>query len=326
MPNTRSGAKPEKKYMTITPEHSDLEKFMEMLERAFPLRINFDDLSGITLDIERLRLPQKHRDHTCPFCMFSKMTNEGFSDCVRNRNAVARILQKKPAAMQGSCHMGLFELIHPLVYHGHYLGKFHYGQVILKGTTRNSKRRLRTYCDRHKLDSTPFLEAFNTIPIIDPEDIPFYQQTLKLLVDFVATILINHGLPAERYRTHQKYVDAKQHKELPLAIRRVLEHIGAHHTESLTLQATAKELGYRPEYLCRIFKQKMDIGFHDYLQNVRMDHARHLLKHSTQKIAEIGFIVGFEDASHFNRIFKRMEGITPGRYREERNREVEKSD
>lgn len=289
---------------------------MELLECAFPLRVNFDDLSGITLDIDRLNLTQIHRDHTCAFCLYSKQMDQGYEDCVRNRNAVARIVQKKQESMQGTCHMGLFEMVQPLVYHGHYLGKFHYGQVLLKGSIPASRKRLRTYCRRHGLDTAPYLEAFNAIPVITPEDVPFYRRTLELLSDFTEAILLGHGLPSERYNTYRAYALVLQNRNTPLMVRRATEFANAHYTQALTLQSTAKALGRPSEYLGRLFKKSMGIGFHKYLQSVRLDHARYLLQHSARTITEISFIVGFQDPSHFNKAFKRVEGMTPGRYRE----------
>ena len=302
------------------PEVSDFESLAITLERAFPLLINFDDLSGITLDIDNLALADGHRNHVCSFCMLLKGNDQGYDDCIRNRCAVARLARKRMTSFWGTCHAGLFEIVQPLVYHGHYLGKFHYGSVVLKDSVRGSRKRLRNYCRKRDWDPKPHLKAFAAVPVIDKNDIPFYKRTLGLVANVVTHILIGHGLPAERYMAHHGFVDAKQNRTYPVIVRKAIEHVNMNYRTPLTLESTAGTLECRSDYLSRIFKKTLGVNFHDNLRSVRLGHARYLLEEDTEAIGEIGFIVGFQTASHFNRVFKHAIGVTPGQYREQQRR------
>jgi transcriptional regulator GlxA family with amidase domain len=67
--------------------------------------------------------------------------------------------------------------------------------------------------------------------------------------------------------------------------------------------------------LKRRFKAATGVAIIEYVQNLRIEEAKRLLETTDEAADEIGFTVGYEDASFFRRLFKRRTGITPGRYR-----------
>jgi transcriptional regulator GlxA family with amidase domain len=76
------------------------------------------------------------------------------------------------------------------------------------------------------------------------------------------------------------------------------------------------ELSKIPERtLKRRFKVATDSTLIDYLQNLRVEEAKHLLEIGKMPVDEISFNVGYEDPSFFRRLFKRRTGLTPSQYR-----------
>jgi transcriptional regulator GlxA family with amidase domain len=67
--------------------------------------------------------------------------------------------------------------------------------------------------------------------------------------------------------------------------------------------------------LKRRFKQATGVTLIDYVQNLRIEEAKHLLETSDQPVDEISCAIGYEDASFFRRLFKRLTGVAPARYR-----------
>jgi YesN/AraC family two-component response regulator len=53
----------------------------------------------------------------------------------------------------------------------------------------------------------------------------------------------------------------------------------------------------------------------DYLNKLRVNESKNLMKNSEYRINEIGEMVGFSDASYFTKVFKKIEGVTPFQYR-----------
>ncbi len=104
-------------------------------------------------------------------------------------------------------------------------------------------------------------------------------------------------------------------RPLPSRIRRALELTVSEDAYALSLPVILKDLGYSYEYLCRVFKQTYGISPLRYMNAVRVTRARHLLRSSTLHVAEIAYKVGFNDSSHFAKIFKNLLGETPNSYR-----------
>ncbi|MBD2860744.1 helix-turn-helix domain-containing protein [Paenibacillus oceani] len=89
--------------------------------------------------------------------------------------------------------------------------------------------------------------------------------------------------------------------------------------ESYTMECSAdfieKTLDRRYEYLCQIFRKYSGMTISAYIQHLRIQKAKHLLQSSSKTIQEITADVGMKDSFYFSRMFKKIEGETPSRFR-----------
>jgi AraC-like DNA-binding protein len=99
----------------------------------------------------------------------------------------------------------------------------------------------------------------------------------------------------------------------PTAVRLAREYLDQHADENVTLQALASVAGLRAFHLCRVFRQAVGMAPHAYQTQARVRHAKSLLKVGVP-ITVVATQVGFYDQAHLTRHFKRMVGLTPGRY------------
>jgi AraC-like DNA-binding protein len=76
----------------------------------------------------------------------------------------------------------------------------------------------------------------------------------------------------------------------------------------------ARQVGWSADHLRRVFRQIWNTTPSQVQLDVRMQQARHLLRHENLSIAEVGRRCGFDDASHFTRVFKTSTGLTPRQY------------
>lgn len=67
--------------------------------------------------------------------------------------------------------------------------------------------------------------------------------------------------------------------------------------------------------LTRIFRKKFDTNFSNYLNNYRVFKSANLLLYTNLSITDIAYDCGFKDISYFIRIFKKIIGVTPSKYR-----------
>jgi transcriptional regulator GlxA family with amidase domain len=73
--------------------------------------------------------------------------------------------------------------------------------------------------------------------------------------------------------------------------------------------------GLAPRTFLRRFKTATGYTPTEYVQTLRIEEAKQLLETGTLSVEAIGFEVGYEDPNFFRRLFKRMTGVTPARYR-----------
>lgn len=99
-------------------------------------------------------------------------------------------------------------------------------------------------------------------------------------------------------------------------IEKVRSYIEEHLGEDLSLVRLASVIHFNPSYLSRLFKQESGVNLSEYIDEVRMEKAKNLLKKDELKIAEVGAQVGYETPHSFTRFFKKSIGVTPVEYRE----------
>ncbi len=73
-------------------------------------------------------------------------------------------------------------------------------------------------------------------------------------------------------------------------------------------------MGLEPLYLIRVFKSSVGVSPHSYQIQLRIAQVQRLLR-AGASIADASFACGFFDQSHMTRAFKKVLGITPGRFR-----------
>jgi YesN/AraC family two-component response regulator len=98
-------------------------------------------------------------------------------------------------------------------------------------------------------------------------------------------------------------------------IRRALAFIREHFSEHLTLSQVAGEARLSKFHFCRLFQQQAGYPFRRYLQEVRIDRAKALLGSGQLTVTEVAYETGFNDLSHFDRVFSRIVGVSPTGYR-----------
>lgn len=84
----------------------------------------------------------------------------------------------------------------------------------------------------------------------------------------------------------------------------------------LTLEVCARRINYSPNYLTKVFRKETGVNFSDYLLEYRMKMAKKWLVETDMKIAEIAEKLKYNTPANFIRYFRKLDGCTPGQYRE----------
>ncbi|MCL6592023.1 MAG: response regulator [Firmicutes bacterium] len=108
---------------------------------------------------------------------------------------------------------------------------------------------------------------------------------------------------------------ANRSPETYLAIQKALIFIQSNFTRELSQEEVAAHVGVNKSYLSRIFPEYTGEHFSDYLQRLRIERAKELLRFTNDHIYEIASQVGFWNPRYFSRIFHEAVGVTPADYR-----------
>ncbi|NGZ75332.1 helix-turn-helix domain-containing protein [Saccharibacillus alkalitolerans] len=100
------------------------------------------------------------------------------------------------------------------------------------------------------------------------------------------------------------------------AVERLKSMIESEYAEPLEFAELAERLGMNPSYVSRLFKLETGQTLTDYLIALRMDRAKRLLVEQPElKNYEVAEKVGYGDPVHFNKLFKKIVGMTPKDYK-----------
>lgn len=98
-------------------------------------------------------------------------------------------------------------------------------------------------------------------------------------------------------------------------IKQVLACIHQKYSEKLSLEKLSAQVHVSPVYLSNLFSKTMGRTLVEYIQTVRIDHAKELLGNPDLSIADIADRVGYGDVKYFAQVFKKATGITPTAFR-----------
>lgn len=98
-------------------------------------------------------------------------------------------------------------------------------------------------------------------------------------------------------------------------VEAALNYIDESITKPLTLDDIAQHAGMSRTYFCSVFKKLNGLTPWEYIGLKRMEMAKNRLRQSDDAVLEIAFDCGFNNISHFNRLFKRATGMSPLEYK-----------
>jgi AraC-like DNA-binding protein len=127
------------------------------------------------------------------------------------------------------------------------------------------------------------------------------------LLETLGELVLRHGSMPERQRAPLPSPRSSA------ALRRVRDLLDAEYARTVTIGELAREAGLSSFHLIRVFRAFFGLPPHKYLELVRIQQARKLIRHGCP-LTQVVHATGFSDQSHLTRYFKRIVGVTPGSY------------
>ncbi|MDO5410881.1 MAG: response regulator [Lachnospiraceae bacterium] len=112
--------------------------------------------------------------------------------------------------------------------------------------------------------------------------------------------------------------EAKEEGASSFIVKNALIYMEEHYEEHLSLSEVADQIYVSQWHLSKLLNKYEKKSFSEILNQIRVDHAKELLKNPALRIRDVAEQVGFLDITHFSRVFKKHEGISANEYRNAR--------
>jgi len=267
-------------------EAEEIKKLMDLSSSLFNIRTAFvyaidderytNEIAGNNGDYQEFcRIIQQELKYKCISCDRDK-----FKEANRTR---------KPVLYQ--CYNGLYEMFFPLYIEDSLAGYLHFGQVRSEKDFQTVARE----CSLHEHPNIAELErAYNSMNIIQKEKLSLIAELFGRFAYIILKDKLVELRKANPETYLKKYIEENLHKPVDV-------------------KTAAGFIGRSPSFVTHNFKVKYNMTFHEYLNHKRVEHAKMLLrKHS---ILETYPLCGFKNRYHFSKVFKKIEGMTPGEYK-----------
>lgn len=137
------------------------------------------------------------------------------------------------------------------------------------------------------------------------------EQLVRLDIDYSN---LQQRLVDYMFALFERYRESMDNRQNP-SITRAKEYVMRHYSETITLDDVAKAACLSSSYFSTLFKTETGVGFTDYIQQVRIDKAKSLLKETSMRVQDIAESVGYRDIKSFNKVFIRLTKVKPSEYR-----------
>ena len=107
------------------------------------------------------------------------------------------------------------------------------------------------------------------------------------------------------------YINESKTRRYGREVARALEFINLHYIEDLKLSDLAGYIGMNETYFSHLFKKETGADFTDYVNSLRINKAKDLLRTGDDSIYQVAEKVGYANVSYFSKVFKQLVGISP---------------
>ena len=139
---------------------------------------------------------------------------------------------------------------------------------------------------------------------------PSKMDELEEAVSYMVGVLKN--LPPEETPEPEGAEDLPANSFL---VRQAQGYIQEHYAERLSLQDVADHCYVSQWHLSKLLNRHLGQTFYDLLNSIRVQQAKRLMEDPSLRISEIAERVGYADTAHFSRVFKKLEGVSAGEWR-----------
>lgn len=264
----------------------------------------FADITGLALTlrpVESWQLPYHHHRNGNKYCSLMARRSSACASCLQTQQQLSECARQEPQTI--TCRSGLIETAVPIRLGDRVIGFLQTGQAFRRKPTAARYARIERLAKQWGLDvdNDELRNAYFKTRVLSSRE---QRSIIKMLSIF-----------AQHLSMVSNQILLRQENPDPPLIMKAKEYIREHQSEDLSLGQVARAVNTSTYYFCKVFKKVTKINFTDYVSRVRIEKAKNLALNPNLRISEIAFEVGFQSLTHFNRVFKKITGMSPTQYR-----------
>lgn len=242
-----------------------------------------------------------HVGHHCAFCTAMKQNEQAYACCVTCSKVHQWLCQQKREPFIRDCRFGLSEYSVPILLDDICIGSLSVGMYCQD--RQSSEARIRTLAARWDMRADELLlSRQQSIYSAEPSE------DEKAVFDIVAFIL------ADLFRPYASMAKERAESPTETAFENIMSYLYNHFTDSsLTVAQIAAACNYSDSHISHVFSQRMHMNLRTYINQLRINVAKGLLKHG-YSVSASAYASGFNDANYFCTVFRSIVGMSPSRY------------
>ena len=99
-------------------------------------------------------------------------------------------------------------------------------------------------------------------------------------------------------------------------VEKIKEYIEKNYGDTLSVSWLADKYGLNVSYLSTLFKERTGINLVSYIEGIRMEKAKELLRGRQWSVTDIAIHTGYTNSNYFSKVFKKYTGLSPREFRD----------
>lgn len=231
--------------------------------------------------------------HENPYCIYVKSSKEAHEHCIEKQSKVAK--KCKDGSFCGVCYAGVKEYVYPVFFEGTVVGF-----ICVSGfSCQNYKEYILAVSKKFNLSYDALLETYPVLKTEIPEK-SYVDTLIYPLCHMLELAHIKATCDVERENSF---------------IYQIVHYLKKNYTQDITSKTLCKQFHCSRSHLSRVFNEQLKMSIREYINSLRIESAKTLLRDTKLEITEIASSVGFSEPNYFTSIFKKYTKHTPTVYR-----------
>lgn len=259
---------------------------------------NFYEITGLRSAIydASLRWIARYPESGCRLCNLYAATEQGRACCLESDmcGLLQTAAQKKTYIFH--CHAGLAEVCLPVIIDDTVAAYIIFGQLRIEGAHATDDEVIFARCREYVNDDDQLREMISELRSLDAS---YVEAAASIMRNCISHILL------------ERYVRVYTDNAWELIERYVNDHLD----KPINATGISRDLGMSPSTIYHKTKLITNNSFSEYVARQKAERAKWLLVTTDLSIGDVSYALGYEDYNYFIRVFRKVTGVSPGKYR-----------